>query len=88
MSAPPLDAREAALAFVNRAGARLVAACQVCHPDGPAGAQLLVLLPEVNDGPEFRRALEVLRILYPIIPRREPLSHLPARCAHVQKEAQ
>ena len=54
---PSLDEREAALAFVNRAGARLVRACPVCHPAAPAGARLLILVPAENDGPDFRAAI-------------------------------
>jgi hypothetical protein len=81
---PPMSDREAALAFCNAAAARLVAACPLCFPD-TQDAAYLVLVPLENDSPEFRRALEVLRIPYPIITRHDPLAHLPARCQHVQE---
>ncbi len=80
---PDLAAREAALSFVNRAGARLVSPCPGCHPDAPAGAQFLVLVPQANDVAEFRASLAVLKISCPVVVRSEPLAHLPVRCAHV-----
>jgi len=84
MGASDLAAGEAALAFVNKAGARLVRACRECYPDAPE-SEFLVLVPRCNDGLEFRRCLNLLRIPYPVMARRDPLSHLPARCQHVRE---
>jgi hypothetical protein len=78
-----LATHESALAFVNRAAARLVVACPSCYPDAPEAAEYLVLVPPVSDGPDFRRALATLKIPYPVVYRRDPLSHLPPRCQHV-----
>lgn len=80
---PDMAQREAALSFVNHAGARLVAGCPCCYPEAPVGAGFVVLVPAANDGPAFRQGLAVLRIPYAIVPRRAPLAHLPARCGHV-----
>ena len=63
-------------------GARLQAACPLCYPAAPAGARYLVLVPEPNDTAEFRSALKTW-IPYTVVPRRDPLGHLPARCEHV-----
>lgn len=77
---------EAALAFVNRAGGRLVAGCATCYPGLPPEARYVVLLPAENDGVEFRQALQVLRLGHlPVLARTDPLAHLPARCAHVKE---
>ena len=81
---PPMSDREAALTFVNRSGARLVAACSLCYPRLPASAQFAVSVPKCNDSAAFRKALLTLRIPYPIITRHDPLEYLPARCEHVQ----
>jgi len=76
-------AAEAALHFVNRAGARLVRACSTCYPGLPAEARYAVLVPAPNAGVDFRLALATLKLgHYPVVARRDPLSHLPARCQH------
>ena len=74
---------DAALQFCSAAGARLVRGCRTCYPNTPAGAEYLVLVPAVNDDPEFRQALQVLRLDHlPVVPRTDPLGHLSARCEH------
>ena len=80
-----LARREAALVFVNRAGARLVAACPTCHGVAPE-ERYAVLVPQPNDTLEFRAALAVLKLNHlPVIGRRDPLAHLPTRCEHVRE---
>ena len=67
--------RETALTFVNRAGARLV--CPNCHVV-PKGARFAILVPEVNDTPEFQAALGVLRLDHiPVVHRDVPLGFRP-----------
>ena len=68
--------REAALVFLNGAGARLV--CRDCCWECPAGAGLAILVPPTNDGPSFRAAVKTLGLdRLPTIPRRVPLGFRP-----------
>ena len=68
--------REAALAFVNRAAARLV--CPDCRPDLPPGNQYAIAVPAANDDARFRNALNVLRMDHlPVVYRHVPLGFRP-----------
>jgi hypothetical protein len=67
--------REAALAFVNRSGARLV--CPCCWPGCPTEARYAILVPAENDDLQFREALRVLKLAdLPVVPRNEPLGFI------------
>ena len=69
---------DAARAFVNRAGARLV--CPSCWPECPIGANFAILAPAVNDSEEFREALRILGLdSLQLFPRADPLDWIP-RC--------
>jgi hypothetical protein len=75
--------RRAALLFVNKAGARLLAVCPECT--GDIRAEYAIMVPHQNDTPEFRDALRQLRLSHlPVITRHDPIDHLPARCEHVR----
>ena len=68
---------EAAVAFVNRAGARLVS--RDCQSELPGRARYTILLPPENDSVEFRAALRGLRLDYlPVTPRTMPLEFWPS----------
>ena len=63
--------REAALEFVNKAGARLL--CPDCGLL-PVGTKYAIAVPAANDDARFREALRVLRMDYlPVIRRTLPL---------------
>lgn len=70
------ELRASALAFVNRAAARIV--CPDCYPGCPSGTKFAVLVPAVNATPEFREALDLLGLQdLPVLHRDAPLGFRP-----------